>query len=135
MCGRARTLFVILAISAASSSCAALSSGAPRCDAQVEVEAITGLAAEDESSTIRYCFDVEEDADLVNFQIEERIRSGRVEWVLRDPLGETQESNELRGWNFAGSTRQVQATPGTWQLEVRAEDLTGGYHWSWSVSP
>jgi hypothetical protein len=131
--GSARIFLVTLALSAALSSCAAMASGEPRCDAEVEAGSITGLAAEGESSTIRYCFVVGEDVALINLQIHVRIAEGRVGWVLRDPLGETQESNEWQGWNLASSTRQLQASPGTWQLEVSAEDLIGGYHWSWSA--
>jgi hypothetical protein len=98
--GSARIFLVTLALSAALSSCAAMAAGEPRCNAEVEADSNTGLAAEGESSTIRYCFVVGEDVALINLQIHVRIAEGRV---------------------------------GTWQLEVSAEDLIGGYHWSWSA--
>jgi hypothetical protein len=131
--GAARIWLVSLALCGLLSSCAALSSGVPGCDAEVEADTIAGLASDGESSTDRYCFEVEEGVALINLQIHVRITEGRVGWVLRDPSGETQESREIRGWNSVSSTWQVQAYAGTWQLEVSAEDLVGGYHWSWTT--
>ena len=101
----------------------------------MNAESVTGLAADGDPSTARYCFTVEEGVSLISMQIDFLIVDGGVSWTLRDPSGEVRSLEERRGWNMGSASRRFEAETGTWLLEISVDELNGGYHWSWTAGP
>jgi hypothetical protein len=71
----------------------------------------------------------------IEIRIAVSITEGKVRWTLRDPAGERRWTDEVSGINMTQSTDQFEAVAGTWQLEVVASEMKGGYNLTWTATP
>jgi hypothetical protein len=130
---------LFLACAALFVSCArSVPQGLP-CDTETPPDSPIGhasnLTGDRESSTETYCLRVDETMTGIEVRIAVSITEGKVRWTLRDPAGERRWTDEVSGINMTQSTDQFEAVAGTWQLEVVASEMKGGYNLTWTATP
>jgi len=130
---------VFLGCAALLVSCARSTPQGLPCDQEAPPDSPIGhasnLAGDRESSTETYCFRVDETMTGIELRIAVSITEGKVKWTLRDPAGESRWTDEVDAINMTQSTDQFEPVAGTWQLEVVASEMKGGYNLTWTATP
>ncbi len=88
---------------------------------------------QDKTDTAKYTFDVAESMMTARLEVKGKVRSGAVEWYLRDPKGEARLNGHCTGGNITLNTGEMKPLAGVWTLEVVMENATGNYRFTWKA--
>lgn len=87
----------------------------------------------DKTDSLKFDFRMTESANSARLQVKVKMKSGRVEWKLRDPNGEVRLTGHGTGGNLVGTSGNMKPITGVWTLDLRLMDATGDYRVNWQV--
>ncbi|MCI0489551.1 MAG: hypothetical protein L0229_23420 [Blastocatellia bacterium] len=87
----------------------------------------------DKTDSLKFDFRLSEEANSARLEVKVRMKSGRVEWRLRDPNGDVRLTGHGTGGSLVGTTGDMKSIAGVWTLDLRLTDATGDYKVNWRV--
>ena len=87
----------------------------------------------EKTDSLKFDFRLTEEATSARLQVKVKMKSGRVEWKLRDPNGNVRLTGHGTGGSLAGTTGDMKSISGVWTLDLQLMDATGDYRVNWRV--
>jgi hypothetical protein len=106
---------------------------APESHSQTDADLSRSDGFINKTDSLQLTLDITDSTKTTRVLVKTNVKSGRIEWTLRDPSGVARLTGEADAGKVRWDTGDLQPMVGTWIFEMKLKKASGSYNVRWTA--
>jgi hypothetical protein len=106
---------------------------APEIHSQTDAHLSRSDGFTNKTDSLQLTLDITDLTKTTRVLVQTNVKTGRIEWTLRDPSGVARLTGEASAGKVKWDTGDLQPMVGTWTFEMKLKKASGSYNVQWTA--